>query len=304
VTFDVLQAMNSSPLWYADIAVYNLTDPAAQNVALTATHVTLKAGFQVGPSVSSIIWDGPVFQTLFTQENVVDQKLTLHCVAFAANKNVSFSIGEFATQQTLVARMLQLANQPPVAAAEGTQGTVAAARMSGISYPRGNTVFGSTSKFLSQIADSDFLQTWFDGRQSYISEANSDTVTPNLIYAPPLPPGTTSTTSDPAGTTTSIIGTPHQTPQGVIFTVLLDPRLKVILPPMLVQLARTQIAQTVRTPDPSGADGNLGTPLQANQMFFVAQVRHFGDTRGNDWGTEVTGWSTAYSDTQTGLFTT
>jgi hypothetical protein len=209
-------------------------------------------------------------------------------------------MGEFSTQQQLVARMAQLANSPPISVAQGTQGQAAASRMSAVQYPRGNTVFGKTSKFLAQVGDSNFLQSWHDGRQAYISEVDDGNRTPSLIYAPPLPPGTTSTTADPSGTTTSIIGTPQQTQQGVIFTVLLDPRIKVQLPPLLTQLVRTQITQLTRTPS---ANSELPTSLSANQTFFVAQVRHIGDTRGNDWLTEVTGWSTAYAQNLLGLYT-
>ena len=68
ITFDVLQAMNTSPLWYADISIYNLDDQTAQNIAVNAAWATLKAGFQFGAQMSSIIWNGPVFQALYTRE--------------------------------------------------------------------------------------------------------------------------------------------------------------------------------------------------------------------------------------------
>jgi hypothetical protein len=32
-------------------------------------------------------------------------------------------------------------------------------------------------------------------------------------------------------------------------------------------------------------------------------VRHTGDTRGNEWQTEVTGWSTAYAQAYLDMFT-
>jgi hypothetical protein len=122
-----------------------------------------------------------------------------------------------------------------------------------------------------------------------------------LIYAPPAPPGYTAQTLDlPPNTTESIIGTPQQMQQGAIFTVLLDPRLKVGLPPQLVQLVRTNITFMQRTPSPNSKPA---TALMANLTFFVSQVRHTGDTRGNDWHTEVTGYSTAYAQTLLNLFT-
>jgi hypothetical protein len=302
VTFDVLQAFNSAPLWYADISVYNLDDQTAQNIAVNATWATLKAGFQFGPQKSSIIWDGPVFQALYTRENVVDQKLTLHCVALPGSLGdvVSFSMGPFSSQQQLVARMIQETNLPPIGVANGTQGSAAAARMTATQYPRGNTVFGRVSRFLTQLADSNQVQTWNDGKQAYISEIDNGSRTPTLIYSPPFPPGSTGNSNGlPDGTNQSIVGTPQQIQQGVVFTVLLDPRLKVQLPPLLVQLVRTNITLLERTPT---VNSELPTALASNLLFFAAQVRHTGDTRGNDWQTEVTGWSTAYAQTLLNLY--
>ena len=306
ITFDVLQAMNTSPLWYADISIYNLDDQTAQNIALNATWATLKAGFQFGEQVSSRIWNGPVFQVLYTREAVVDQKLTLHCVVFPAvspTDIVGFSMGQFSNQQQLIARMISETNLPAVSVAAGTQGLVAAQRMTATQYPRGNTVFGKVSKYFAQIADDNVVQTWTDGLKTYIGEVDSggSDAQPDLIYSPAFPPGSTGNSSGlPTGTNQSIIGTPQQIQQGVTFTVLLDPRLQVQLPPLLVQLVRTQISQLERTPSPNS---ELPTALQSNLTFFVAQVRHSGDTRGNEWQTEVTGFSTAYAQNLLNLYT-
>ena len=46
ITFDVLQAMNKSPIWYADISIYNLAADTALNLYLNAYRATLSAGFQ------------------------------------------------------------------------------------------------------------------------------------------------------------------------------------------------------------------------------------------------------------------
>lgn len=302
ITFDVLQAMNSESFWYADINVYNLTGQSEQNILYNATWAVLEAGFQSGPNISSIIWSGPVLQTTLTRENVVDQKITLHCVAIPNQSEddiTSFSMGEFSSQQDLLVRIAQGINLPPMTVAQGTVGPVAASRMQATKYPRGNTVFGKGSKYFAQLADSNFVQTWNDGKQAYIGEVDSGKRTPDYIFAPPFPPDYTPQSDDvPQGTTLSIIGTPQQIQQGVIFTVLLDPRIKVGLPPQVVQLVRTAINFTL-----VDIGGRLPTPLNSNLTFFVGQVRHTGDTRGNDWQTEITGWSTAYADIQLGLFT-
>jgi hypothetical protein len=292
MTFDVVQSMLPSPWWYADIVVYNLDTIAIQNILLNATWVTLKAGFQTGPTLSSIIWDGPILQVLFDREQVVDFRITLHCVAnpLVMDDIIGFSMGPFSSQAQLVAKMAAETGLPAISAANGTLSNYAAQALSAKQYPRGNTVFGKTGKYLSQIADDQFMTTWRDGSKAYMSQISDGSVapTPNLIYSPPFPPNTN--LNLPSGTTQSIIGTPRQTPFGVIFTVLLDPRLKVQLPPLVVQLVRTLITQIAVLPGQT-----VASPMSANLTFFVAQVRHIGDSRGNDWYTEVTGYGTTYA---------
>jgi hypothetical protein len=299
ITFDVLQAFNTSPLWYADITIYNLNDESIQDLLKNATWATLSAGFMsdFNNGANPVIWDGPVFQVLFTRENVVDQKLTLHCIAnpLVMDSIVSFATGPYSSQTDLVAKMAAQISLPPITNQQGTLGALAEKRMSATQYPRGNTVFGKVSKYLSQIADSNFMQTWNDGKQAYISEMSNTDTTPNLVYSPPFPPGYTAQFLDlPSGTKQTLVGTPKQTQQGIVFTVLLDPSLKVQRPPLVVQLAKTQVTQMQRTPL-VGEDA--ATTLPADLKFFVGQVRHIGDSRGNDWLTEVTGFSTLYADT-------
>lgn len=292
ITFEVVQSTLPSPWWYADISIYNMDAQDIQNILLNATWATLKAGFQNGPNLYSIIWDGPVLQVLYDRENVVDQRVILHCVAnpFVMDSIISFAMGPFSSQEQLVARMAQQINLPAMSTANGTLSQQASTAMNAKQYPRGRGVFGKVGKFLAQIANDNFMQTWRDGYKAYISQITSTDTAPDLIYSPPFQPGGQPQTVL-AGTTASIIGTPRQMPFGVIFTVLLDPRLKVQLPPLVVQLQRTLIQQLSVYPGQT-----VATPLTSNLTFFVAQVKHTGDSRGNDWQTEVTGYSTTYAD--------
>ena len=297
VTFEVVQTI-TNPFWYADIKVYNMNEQAIQTLLYNATWIELKAGFMVGPNRYSTIWNGPVFQTTFTREGVVDQVVNFHCVAnpFVMDDIVSFATGPFSTQIDLAAKAASQIKLPPLSVKQGTLGKTAERRLTAVQYPRGNACFGKVSRYLSQIADSSFLQIWHDGQQAYISEVDSGNRTPNLTYSPPLDTAYTDQMLGlTPGTTRSIIGTPRQIQQGALFQVLLDPRLLVGIPPLLVQLERTQITQTVHTPTPG--TGALPTALTSNLALFVSEVRHVGDTRGNEWYTEVTGYSTAYAQT-------
>jgi hypothetical protein len=296
ITFEVVQATIPSPWWYADITVYNLSKATINNLVLAATNVKLSAGFQNGPALSSVIWDGPIFQVLLDEENVVDTRVTLHCVAnpIAMANPVAFSIGPYATQAQLLTKMASNIGLPPM---ENSQNTAtlsahAQAALTAKQYPRGNTVFHTMGKYLDIVSSDQNLSTYRKGNAAYMTEIGNvgsglTTPTADLTYALPNPPGTTSS-GLPAGTTQSIIGTPRQTPQGVLFTVLLDPRLMVTLPVQVVQLAGNLLItqQTIQV-------GQMQNPI--NTLQFVVQVRHVGDSRGNDWYTEVTGCSTTFA---------
>ncbi len=292
VTFDVVQSQMPSPWWYADITLYNLNTQSTINALYNATWVVLSAGFQSGPCKSSVIWNGPVLQVLYTREQVVDQSVTFHCVAspLIMENLVNLNTGVQTSQNQIVAKMAQQVGLPP---ANGVvTSPYASAALDAKVYPRGKTVFGKIGKYLNQVADDNFLQNFRDANSAYISEISDGKTLPmpDLDYSPPFPPGS-QVANLPPGTTQSILETPQQTPFGVIFNVLLDPRLTVKVPPLVVRLNYTLVTQLPITlgalPPVSLSNNNL--------VFFVAAVRHFGDSRGNSWGTEVTGFGTTYA---------
>ena len=294
-TFEVLQSTIPDPWWYADITIYNLNSTEVQNAIYGARRVTLSAGFQTGPTRAAIIWDGPVFQISYTQENVVDAVTTLHCAynPQVMNNLIAFSMGVYSTQADLLSKAAGAIGLPPMQAGGNinTLSQYAADVLKATQYPRGNTVFGKMGKYLSQISDTHFMTTYRDGQKAYMTEISNGVVPPaDYTFCPPQ---TDPRNTVPPGTTPTIIGTPRQFPQGVTFTVLLDPRLQVQLPIQVVQLLRVLPSQLTNTPNLSS--GDFTTPLQDPLKFFVAQVKHVGDSRGNDWYTEVTGYSTTYA---------
>lgn len=290
ITFDILETVLPSPYWFADVTVYNLNNPEMQNFLFNAYWLTFEAGFQTGPSKSSIIWDGPVLQVLFDREDVIDFKITFNCVASVPLLDygfVNFASGRYSSQLQLVSKMIsQIGGELNTQVSQTAQNI-----MSAKTYPRGKTLFGRISKYLWQMADSNFLSNWVAGNQHYISEISTpgSSITPSLIYAPPLPKSYSSSAQG-SNITYSILGVPRQTPFGVIFTVLLDPRLVVKVPPLLVQIDNAVISQLKVIPNQT-----VMTTLDQGQNFVAAQIHHYGDTRGNDWATEVTGYNLTYA---------
>ena len=292
LTFDVLETTLPSPWWFADITLYNLNKASLQNLLFNARWATLEAGYQSGPSKASIIWDGPVLQVLYTRENVVDLAMKFNCLAgpsFIEDQFLNKPYPPGASQLDLVSQWInQLGGNVDQQVSQKAQQILA-----GNVFPRGKTVFGNVNKFIFDMADSNFLTSWIRGNQQYMSELYSagpgTAVAPDIVFGPPLPPGSTLTKSDTSQVTRSIVGVPKQSQFGAIFEVLLDPRIKVKLPPMLLQLDNAIIQQL------KIQYGQIITPLDKSGLFVAGQVRHYGDTRGNDWYTEVTGYTPKYA---------
>jgi hypothetical protein len=291
ITFDIQQTVLPSPYWYADIAVYNFNKSELYGLIESAYRVTLKAGYQTGQNTYGVIWDGPVLQMLFDRENVTDQKFTFHCIAtiplLAANI-VQFSQGKLSTQAQVLERMVsQIGGDFQMNLGPAAQKALAAKQ-----YPRGKTIFGRLTDYLKQLADDQFLVHYQDGVNAYLTEIatpGNALPPPAVTYSAPDPPGYVAALNSNGNISKTIIGVPRQTMFGCTFTVLLDPRLRVSAPPMLVHIDNSVIAQM------KVMLGEIQTPLDVPSNFFAAQIHHRGDTRGASWYTEVNGFNPTYA---------
>ena len=146
VVFDVLESTLPSPYWYADVTVYNLNDPTMQNLLFNAVWLTLEAGYQSGPSISTIIWDGPVLQVLFDREDVVNLTMKFNCLAgpwLIEEQFINASVGPMSSQLQLVSKMIEQTNGN----LQEQTSDKARQLLTVKQYPRGKTVFGKVSKY-------------------------------------------------------------------------------------------------------------------------------------------------------------
>ena len=81
---------------------------------------------------------------------------------------------------------------------------------------------------------------------------------------------------------TGLIGMPSQTQYGVDFKMLLNPAVKL---QTMIKIQGSEVNETTVTP------GEQQTPLDDEWIYQAIEVTHRGDTRGNDWYTEVVGIS-------------
>jgi|GEM_PF-5218778 len=298
ITFDIEEyAMQA--YWYADVTIWNLN--RGQQQALLTSGVpagalptggdtwtyndkiiqgdtlSISAGYQYNFNpASSLLFKGAVLQPMWSRENVVDWKITLRCVVGLlqdADQSVNFPVGAGVTQAAIVAMICDQAHM--------NQDNIDTAALSGTTA-RGQTIYGKPIEVLSEIADENNLQMWISPNGlSMRSLAFSKADNPDVIYAPPLVPGTPAATGAiNSKVKYTLIGVPQQTQEGVIFTVLLDAEPKI---GSIVQLQTgTAINQLPRT------IGVLPGILDPNGVYVVCGIRHTGDTRGNPWYTEIT----------------
>lgn len=290
VTFDIRMMALQEQFWECDVAIYNadgwLIDAVLGAQGQAAT-VQISAGYQNGNY--AVIWDGPIFQAFLERENVVDLKLTIvsmiRLLGLIDGEDAGFNLEAAATQIDILNQIASKLHAPFAPA--GLSSNVGSDPI-----PRGVTVFGNLSKVLSDLAEDNNMQWWlsslglnFGDPTEDFTDSSGVSVAPALIFSPPVVPSVGPSLPLPAGSTGSILGTPQQTMYGVAFRVCLDPRVKVEKPLMSVKIdnsalriLKLQIGQNPRLLDQDG-------------VYVVVGLRHFGDTRGNDWYTEIDGWT-------------
>jgi hypothetical protein len=263
ITFETYQTIQQG-FWYCDISIYNLNSPIEQEILLQGMTVTLDAGYQTQPY--GTIFKGTLLQPLWERENGTDDKLTLHCVCGLVEVNNNFiaqTIAGGLSQRQIVAQMAAACHFPLDATNVD--------ELSSSKQTRASTYFGQPGEFFQEIADFNNANLWFSNMAVNIRQLRQQTEIPTLSYGPG----------------TGLLGTPKQTQDGVIMTVNLDSRVGLMTQ---VQLQEGVIISQLPRNIPS-----YPTILDANGLYIVGAVKHFGDSRGNTWDTEITGFVNAGS---------
>lgn len=262
MTFDTYQSTSGDGFWYADIAIYNLNDPTEQILLTQGMTVKLQAGYQNQQELGTI-YEGTLFQPMWERENGVDFKLTLRCMVGLIEQTFNFvtlAVEGGLTQGQIIAQMAKAAHFP--------------LDTSNVSLPnstrssRGEIFFGQPREYFAAMAKENEAVAWFTNRSINIGKLLRTTgALPTLVYGPG----------------TGLIGTPQQTQDGVNIKVLLDARAELATQFQLTPSDTIrQFPRAVQT---------YPTILDAQGLYTIAAVRHYGDSRGEDWYTEITGYT-------------
>jgi hypothetical protein len=288
--FEVQQTLLPA-LWFCTLSIYNLA-PKTRERIMQGSRVVIEAGFKDG--VHGVIWDGPVFQPQWERENVTDFKTTLHCI-MGVNELVRQvaigSVNAFTAQDDIVRQIAARCENPiPVAYLAPKTDSNGKPNWKQATSVLPEPIFGNPRNLLDNIAENNNMQ-WFYGYDgihmgnflTMASTADVITYTPStgLLGTPQQVKGPT--ISSPNGSTIATQG-------GITFRVPLDARMKVTMPPLSVRVDNASIRTMLRN------IGEFPTILEKDGIYKVAGVRHVGDSRGNDWFTEITGYTTSSPD--------
>lgn len=241
----------------ADIIVYNVSAETQNLIQKEFTRVILQAGY-VGNY--GVIFNGNIKQVILGRESATDTFINLNCGDGDKAYNfatINQSIKKGATPQTqLNAALTSMAGMGVSAGFTGN--------LPQTGLPRGKVIYGNARDHLKKLADTHGF-TWSiqDGNLIFLSQG---------AY---LPNQATLITSK-----TGMIGTPQQTTEGIDVKNLLNPNIKVH---GRVQINNKSVALMQIDFFSPGSPANTPSPLNNDGMYYVIVHEFSGDTRGQDW---------------------
>ncbi|HDR9022689.1 TPA: hypothetical protein QDB09_003243 [Burkholderia vietnamiensis] len=255
-----LQTPNS-----ARIRVYNVSDNTAQKVEREYSRVVLQAGYEGN---YGIIFDGSLVQVRRGRESQTDTYLDIT----AADGDMAYNFAVVNT--TLAAGSTPEDHVKVCTAAMGQFGVAEGYRpdLGGRPLPRGKVMFGMARDYLETVARS--TQTLWSIQDGKVQ------IVPETSYVPGEIPD--------INYKSGMVGLPQQTQNGITVKMLLNPGVKI---GRLIHLNNASVQQYeygVGIQDQPN-NGMIATQNKFNSdaFYYVMTNEHWGDTRGNDWYTEV-----------------
>lgn len=254
------QTLQSPPVM--DVTITNLSDQTVKKIKDEGSKVTLDAGYEDG---HGIIFKGQIIQKRSGRENPVDTYL-----------NILSQGGDQAYNHAVVSKTLSAGHtfkdQVDVILEAFKPFGITAGHISDLGtkkMPRARVMFGMARDVMRTIAISTGT-SWF---------IHNDEL--NVIKDKETTPGNVTVLNSRTG----MIGLPTQTIDGISVTALLNPAIR---PGSLIQINQSDIQAAKFSADYTAELNNAMIPTIAEDGFYkVLVIRHHGDTRGNDWYTDM-----------------
>lgn len=260
---------------HIEVSIYNLSSQTEASMIKEGYRVIVEAGYDGVSSNSGKqygkIFDGEIVQVLWDRENNIDTKLTLIAMDGDELLNRGFinkTVEAGLTQKQLLEFIISQRRLPSDATT--TKKTTELARVSpSLSeqrLPRGKVFFGRPKDYINDIAIGNSANFYVDDGQVSVVKMTDKIEGEVLVLTPQ----------------TGLVGTPQQVQDGVSFRCLLNPAIKL---DSLVKLDKSLIRQQKIEKE------QLIMPLDQDGTYRVCKFIHIGDTRGDEWYTNVIGVS-------------
>ena len=276
---------------YAIVRIYNLANDAERLIINDGDRVIIEAGYEgtmgadrkndmlktpgfiseeegeleeetASSGQYGVIFDGQVIYPTRSKETNNDYVLTLSCID--GNQPLNFNYIKKSMNKGM--------NQRQVFDAVCNSGSVKVPQahvtdgLSEQALPRGKVFFGRSFDYVEDICRGNNALYFMDGGSVNLYKLTDEAKDEALVVDP----------------YTGLIGMAQQTTNGLTFRVLLNPSIKLMTK---IQIARSEVKEQTLVV------GQKQLPLDDEWIYQAIEVTHRGDTRGNDWYTDVVGLS-------------
>jgi hypothetical protein len=245
----------------AEIRVYNLAPDTAKQIRKEFKRVVLQAGYE---SNYGVIFDGNIKQVRMGRENGTDTYIDIA----AGDGDYAYN---YAVVNTTLAAGAKQSDQ--VNAAAGSMSSKGVnkgfiADTGTVALPRGKVMYGNARDYLRQSAEASGT-TWSvqDGKLQLVPLTS---VLPNQAVL--------------LTSKTGLVGTPEQTNDGIKAKCLLNPMLKI---GVRVKINEDEVAEAKLPDSTKDASANKPADISKDGIYRLLVVEHGGDTRGNDWYSDL-----------------
>lgn len=245
----------------AEIRVYNVAETTVARIRKEFSRVVLQAGYE---AKLGVIFDGNIKQVRFGRENGTDTYIDIA----AGDGDDAYN---YAVVNTTLAAGASQRDQINAAASPMSERGVKPGYIGETGetkLARGKVMYGMARDYMRQSAEaSDTTWSIQDGKLQFVPNTG---VLPNQAVV--------------LNSKTGLVGQPEQTNDGIKARCLLNPMLKI---GGKVQINEKDVAQAKLADTSKDAQANKPADIAADGFYRLLVVEHSGDTRGNDWYSDL-----------------
>lgn len=249
----------------ADVRVYNVAPKTTLQIEKEGTRLVLQAGYDGNYGV---IFDGQIKQVRRGRESATDTYLDITVADGDSAYNYSMSAFALAAGSKPNDRVAAILENM---ALNGVVGGYVP-DLGGNPLPRGKSVFSMSRDELRNIA--------FNAQSSWSIQDGKLNMIPITAYMPGQIPIITAATG--------MLGLPEQTQNGIRIKCLLNPNIKI---GQVVKLDNESIQRyrygTGVSDQLTNETLNIQIKLNNDGLYYVMMAEHSGDTRGEEWQTDM-----------------